>query len=188
MFNESYILRIGSKVNNSVHLTTWIFLYIVLFFIFFLCKVMYMMTSFKMNMGGIWTQKYSNEVIFSGPWQMVTPCLFSHLLSFRLAFLMVKKVTNICYEDLLPCWCAAEPEIKLPKSTGSLKKQESSRKNIYFYFIDYAKAFDCVDHNKLWKILKDMGIPDHLTCLFFFFFFFFFIGTKCLLQHSITTL
>ena len=39
------------------------------------------------------------------------------------------------------------------------------QKNIYFYFIDYAKAFDCVEHNKLWKILKEMGIPDHLTCL-----------------------
>ena len=39
------------------------------------------------------------------------------------------------------------------------------QKNIYFYFIDYAKAFDCVDHNKLWKILKEMGIPDHLTGL-----------------------
>ena len=38
-------------------------------------------------------------------------------------------------------------------------------KNIYFFFIDYAKAFDCVDHNKLWKILQEMGIPDHLTCL-----------------------
>ena len=38
-------------------------------------------------------------------------------------------------------------------------------KNIYFFCIDYAKAFDCVDHNKLWKILKEMGIPDHLTCL-----------------------
>ena len=58
-----------------------------------------------------------------------------------------------------------EPEIKLAISTGSLKKQESSRKNIYFCFIDYAKDFDCVDHNKLWKILKEMGIPDHLTCL-----------------------
>ena len=45
------------------------------------------------------------------------------------------------------------------------KKQESSRKKIYFCFIDYAKAFDCVDHNKLWKILKQMGIPEHLTCL-----------------------
>ena len=59
---------------------------------------------------------------------------------------------------------AAEPEIKLPTSTGSSKKQESSRKT-FFCFIDYAKAFDCVDHNKLWKILKEEGIPDHLICL-----------------------
>ena len=50
---------------------------------------------------------------------------------------------------------AEEPEIKLSTSAGSPKKQESSRKNIYFCFIDYAKAFDCVDHNKLWKILRD---------------------------------
>ena len=60
---------------------------------------------------------------------------------------------------------AEEPEIKLPTSAGSSKKQENSRKNIYFCFIDYAKAFNCVNHNKLWKILKEMGIPDHLTCL-----------------------
>ena len=60
---------------------------------------------------------------------------------------------------------AEEPEIKLPTSAGSLKKQESSEKNMYFCFIDYAKAFNCVDHNKLWKILKEMGIPDHLTWL-----------------------
>ena len=60
---------------------------------------------------------------------------------------------------------ADEPEIKLPTSAGSWKKQESSRKNIYFCFIDYAKAFDCMVHNKLWKILKEMGIPGHLTCL-----------------------
>ena len=53
----------------------------------------------------------------------------------------------------------------MPTSAGSSKKQESSRKNICFCFIDYAKAFDCVDHNKLWKILKEMGIPNHLTCL-----------------------
>ena len=59
---------------------------------------------------------------------------------------------------------AEEPDIKLPTSDGSSKKQEF-QKNIYFCFIDYAKAFDCVDHNKLWKILKEMGIPDHLTCL-----------------------
>ena len=50
---------------------------------------------------------------------------------------------------------AEEPEVKLPTSTGSLKKIEFQR-NIYFCFIDYAKAFDCVDHNKLWKILKEM--------------------------------
>ena len=60
---------------------------------------------------------------------------------------------------------AEEPEIKLPASAGSLKKQESSGKNIYFCFIDYVRAFDCVDHNKLWKVLKEMGIPDHLTYL-----------------------
>ena len=59
-----------------------------------------------------------------------------------------------------------EPEIKLPTSTGSQRKQESSRKTstIYFCFIDYAKASDYVDHNKLWKILQEMGIPDHLIC------------------------
>ena len=46
-----------------------------------------------------------------------------------------------------------------------IKKAREFQKNIYLCFIDYAKAFDCVDHNKLWKILKEMGIPDHLTCL-----------------------
>ena len=46
-----------------------------------------------------------------------------------------------------------------------IKKAREFQKNIYFCFIDYAKAFDCVDHNKLWDILKEMGIPDHLTCL-----------------------
>ena len=60
---------------------------------------------------------------------------------------------------------AEEPETKLPTSVGSSRKQESSRKNICFCFIDYVKAFDYVDHNKLWKILKEMGIPDHLLCL-----------------------
>ena len=59
---------------------------------------------------------------------------------------------------------AEEPEVKLPTSTGSLKKIEF-QKNIYFYFINHTKAFDYVDHNKLWKAPKEMGIPDHLTCL-----------------------
>ena len=58
---------------------------------------------------------------------------------------------------------AEEPEIKLPASAASSKKARVFWKNIYFCFIDYAKAFDCVDHKKLWKILKE--IPDHLTCL-----------------------
>ena len=60
---------------------------------------------------------------------------------------------------------AEEPEIKLPISAGSSKKKKQNKtrefqKNIYFCFIDYAKAFDCVDHNKLWKILKEMGITE----------------------------
>ena len=59
---------------------------------------------------------------------------------------------------------AEEPEIKLPTS-AIIEKAREFQKNIYFCFIDYAKAFDCVDHNKLWKILKQMGILDHLTCL-----------------------
>ena len=46
-----------------------------------------------------------------------------------------------------------------------MEKAREFQKNIYFCFIDYARAFDCVDHNKLWKILKELGIPDHLTCL-----------------------
>ena len=58
---------------------------------------------------------------------------------------------------------AEEPQIKLPTSAGSSARE--FQKNIYFCFIDYAKTFDCVDHNKLWKILQEMGIPDHLTCL-----------------------
>jgi len=56
-------------------------------------------------------------------------------------------------------------DIKLPTSVGSSREQESSRKNIYFCFIGYAKALDCVDHNKRWKMLQEIGIPDHLTCL-----------------------
>ena len=60
---------------------------------------------------------------------------------------------------------AEEPEIKLPTSAGSWKKRGEFQKNTYFSFIDYAKTFDCGDHNKLWKILQEMGIPDCLTSL-----------------------
>ena len=58
-----------------------------------------------------------------------------------------------------------EPEVKLPTSVGSQKKQGNSRKKHLLCFIYYGKAFDCVEHNKLWKILQEIGIPAHLTCL-----------------------
>ena len=60
---------------------------------------------------------------------------------------------------------AEEPEIKLPTSIGIIEKTREFQKNIYFCFIDYAKASDCVHHNKLQKMLKEMGIPEHLICL-----------------------
>ena len=60
---------------------------------------------------------------------------------------------------------AGEPEIKLPTFSWIIEKAREFQKNIYFCFISYAKAFDYVDDNKLCKILKEMGIPDHLTCL-----------------------
>ena len=75
---------------------------------------------------------------------------FIHLVNFQMFKLILEKTE--------------EPRVKLPTSPGSLKEQEF-QKNIYFCFLDYAKAFECVDHNQLWKILKEIGIPDHLTCL-----------------------
>ena len=54
---------------------------------------------------------------------------------------------------------------QIPNIGWIIKNTREFQKNIYFCFIDYAKAFDCVDHNKLWKILQEMGILDHLTCL-----------------------
>ena len=57
------------------------------------------------------------------------------------------------------------PEIKLPTFAGSSKKTREFQKNIHSCFIDYAKAFDCMDHKKLWKILQEIGIPGQLTCL-----------------------
>ena len=60
---------------------------------------------------------------------------------------------------------AEEPEIKLSTSIRSLKRQKKFQNNIYFCFIEYTKAFDCVDHNRVWKILQETRIPDDLTCL-----------------------
>ena len=60
---------------------------------------------------------------------------------------------------------AEEPETKLPTKCWIIEKAREFQKNIYFCFIDYTKVFDCVDHKKLWKILQEIRIPDHLTCL-----------------------
>ena len=60
---------------------------------------------------------------------------------------------------------AEEPRDQIANIHWVIKRAREFQKNIYFYFIDYAKAFDCVNHNKLWQILREMGIPDHLTCL-----------------------
>ena len=60
---------------------------------------------------------------------------------------------------------AAKSLQSCPTLCDPIERARKSPKNIYFWFIDYTKASDCVDHNKLWKILKEMGIPDHLTCL-----------------------
>ena len=60
---------------------------------------------------------------------------------------------------------AEEPEVKIANICWIIEKAREFQRNIYFCFIDYAEAFDCVDDKKLWKILKEMGIPDHLTCL-----------------------
>ena len=59
----------------------------------------------------------------------------------------------------------AEETDQIANNCWIIEKAREFQKNIYFCFIDYAKSFDCVDHNKLWKILKEMRIPDHLTCL-----------------------
>ena len=73
-------------------------------------------------------------------------------VNFQMFMLVLEKAEAIWTRDQIAniCWV--------------IKKAREFQKNIYFCFIDYAKAFDCVDHNKLWKILKEMGIPDHLTC------------------------
>ena len=60
---------------------------------------------------------------------------------------------------------AEEPEINIANICWIIGKAREFQKNIYFFFVEYAKAFDCMDHNKLWKILQEMGIPDHLTHL-----------------------
>ena len=74
---------------------------------------------------------------------------------------------SICEPKTSRCssWKRKRNRDKIANVHWIIKKVSELQKNIYLCFIDYAKAFDCVDHNKLWKILKEMGIPDHLTCL-----------------------
>ena len=94
-----------------------------------------------------------------------TIALISHTSKVMLKILQARFQQHMNFQMFkLVSEKAEEPEIKLSTSTGTSKKQEF-QKNIYFCFFDCAKAFDCVDHHKLWKILKDMGMPDHLTCL-----------------------
>ena len=85
-------------------------------------------------------------------------CLKSFYLGFRGTW--TEKSSCISYVSK-----RQRKQIKLPVCIGSWGKQGIQEKNIYFCFIDYARTFDCVDHNKLWKILKGMGVLDHLTCL-----------------------
>ena len=97
-----------------------------------------------------------------------TIALISHTSKVMLNILQVRLQQHVNHElpDVqLDLEKAEEPENKLPTSAGSSKKAREFQKNIYFSFIECAKAFDCVDHNKLGRILKEMGIPDHLTCL-----------------------
>ena len=96
--------------------------------------------------------------------QLFLFCMLIRLYSksFKLGFNSTRRKNIRMY--MLDLEKAEEPEIKLPTFLGSSKKREFQR-NIYFCFVDFAKAFDCVDHNKLWKILKEIIRPDHLTCL-----------------------
>ena len=106
---------------------------------------------------------YNSEILKS----QCSIVLISHVSKVMLKILQARLqqyVNRELLDDKLDLERAEEPVIKLPISVGSQKKREF-QKNIYFCFIDYTKAFDCVDHNKLWKILKEIGIPDHLTCL-----------------------
>ena len=74
---------------------------------------------------------------------------------------LVNKLLNVFNKSCIVNWSI----LKIANICWIMEKAREFQENIYFCFIDYAKAFDCVDHHKQWKILKEMGIPDHLTCL-----------------------
>ena len=108
----------------------------------------------------------SRVQLLATPWTAAYQAPPSMGLMFKILQARLQQYVNCELPDVQAGFRKAEePEIKLPTSIGSSKKARKFQKNIYSCFIDYAKAFDCMDHNKLWKILKEMGIPDHLTCL-----------------------
>ena len=101
---------------------------------------------------------HTTERLYSLP-ILVRLCSKSFKLDFSSTWIKNFQIYKLGLEK------AEELDIKLPTFVGSLKKAREFQKNIYFCFMDYARAFDCVDHNNLWKILKEMEIPVHLTCL-----------------------
>ena len=123
-----------------------------------------------------WPQDWKRSVFISIPKEgnakecsnYCTIALISHTSKVMLKILQARPQQYVNHE--LP-----DVQAEFRKGRGSrdqianicwiIKKSREFQKNIYFYFIDYAKAFDCADHNKLWKILKETGIPNHLTCL-----------------------
>ena len=86
-------------------------------------------------------------------------------ISFSNAWKWKVKVKSLSHVRLLATGHGTADWFQIANIWWIIEKAKEFQKNIYFCFIDHAKAFDCVDHNKLWKILKEMGIPDHLTCL-----------------------
>ena len=99
--------------------------------------------------------------------QTTTQLHSSHmLLMFRILQARLQQYMNRELPDVQAgFWKGRGTRDQIANIRWIIKKATEFQKNIYFCFIDYTKAFDCVDHNKLWKILKEMGIPNHLTCL-----------------------
>ena len=126
-----------------------------------------------------WPQDWKRSVFIAIP-KKGKPKKVQTTVQMRLFHMLIRFCSKSFKVDFISTWAenfqmyklhlekAEEPEIKSPAFVGSWRRQGNSRKQNktkHTYFFDYVKAFDCVDHNKLLKILTDMGIPDHLTCL-----------------------
>ena len=121
-------------------------------------------TELEVLLSGITHTKLSHSV------RRETNCIYSHVMWCK----VMLKILQARLQQYVNCEL---PDVQagFRKGRGTrdqianirwfMEKAREFQKSIYFCFIDYAKAFDCVDHNKLWKILKEMGIPDHLTCV-----------------------